>query len=128
MTVLNVAHPVLLGPLFQSLPYPPVPPPLFAVDYVCVCLLHLLLSQCLMLVPFGCPQCRLPEWVSDPLLVLPVCRSLAPCAYGVSFAPAFGAGPSGDWVFTFPIASPPGVHMDAYPFAVSACMVLSDGA
>ena len=34
----------------------------------------------------------------------------------------------GDWVFTFPIASPPGVHMDAYPLAVSACMVLSDGA
>ena len=37
----------------------------------------------------------LDEWVSDPLLDLPVCMSLAPCAYGVSFAPAFGAVPAG---------------------------------
>ena len=41
------------------------------------------------------PQCQLPEWVSDPLIDLPVCRSLAPCAYGVSFAPAIGAYPVG---------------------------------
>ena len=93
--MLSVVRPVLQGQLFRSLPYPPVPLCLFAVRCVCGCVFPLLLSMCMTIVQVWLCLCQLPEWLTYPLSDTPACRSLAPCADCVAFAPAVGAYPEG---------------------------------